>query len=188
MAKLATSRLARSMQPPAGVTLLELLVTLAVAAVLIVMGVPAYQAMIARMELRDRVHALVSGMQLARAESIKRDVRVNLCQSGDGVHCAGTGGWETGWLIYADSNLNGERDTDEDLIRVEGPSWPGITVRGNKPVAEYVSFTSFGQTRMLNGALQMGTFTVCRSGQNAVDVVLANGGRVRVNETKLPCP
>jgi len=34
----------------------------------------------------------------------------------------------------------------------------------------------------------MGTFTVCRSGQKEVDVVLANGGRVRVDRTKVPCP
>ncbi len=172
----------------AGMTLIELLIMLTIGAALVVLGVPGYRALIAHMELRDRVHALVSGMQLARAEAIKRGIRVNLCQSSDGVYCAGTGGWETGWLIYADANHDGERDVGDALLRSEGPARPGITVRGNRPVSEYVSYTGYGQTRMLNGALQMGTFTVCRTGQNAIDVVLANGGRVRVNETKLPCP
>jgi uncharacterized protein YjhX (UPF0386 family) len=41
---------------------------------------------------------------------------------------------------------------------------------------------------MLNGALQMGTFTVCRSGQRALHVVLANSGRVRTERTDIPCP
>jgi hypothetical protein len=41
---------------------------------------------------------------------------------------------------------------------------------------------------MANGALQMGTFTVCRHGARAVDVVLANGGRVRVSRSGAACP
>ena len=41
---------------------------------------------------------------------------------------------------------------------------------------------------MLNGALQMGTLTVCRSGQKALHVVLANSGRVRVEKTGDRCP
>ena len=40
---------------------------------------------------------------------------------------------------------------------------------------------------MTNGALQMGTITVCRQGFNAVDIVLNNGGRVRVDRTKTKC-
>ena len=46
-----------------------------------------------------------------------------------------------------------------------------------------MSYTSLGHARMLNGALQMGTFTVCRSGQRALHVVLANSGRVRTERT-----
>ena len=41
---------------------------------------------------------------------------------------------------------------------------------------------------MLNGALQMGTLTVCRSGRKALDVVLANSGRARIQKTAIVCP
>jgi len=51
-----------------------------------------------------------------------------------------------------------------------------------------VSYTPLGRARMLNGALQMGTFTLCRSGQNALEIVLANSGRVRVVKTGDRCP
>ena len=44
---------------------------------------------------------------------------------------------------------------------------PGITIRGNLPVADYVSYTSLGYARRTDGALQMGTFTVCRTGHKA---------------------
>jgi type IV fimbrial biogenesis protein FimT len=74
------------------------------------------------------------------------------------------------------------------LIRVSAPSRAGFSVRGNRPLKDYVSYTPLGQTRMVNGALQMGTFTVCRPGRTAVEVVLANGGRVRVVRTGATCP
>jgi type IV fimbrial biogenesis protein FimT len=172
----------------AGFTLLDLLITLTIGALLMLMAIPSYRSWIADMELRDRVEALVEGLGLARAEAIKRNARVNLCHSADGVQCAGIGSWETGWLIYADANHNGELDDDETVIRVVRQARPGITVHGNRPVADYVSYTSIGHARMINGALQMGTFIVCRTGHNAVDVVLANGGRVRVDRTKRRCP
>jgi hypothetical protein len=50
-----------------------------------------------------------------------------------------------------------------------------------------VSYTSFGFARTLNGALQMGTFVVCKPGQNAIKVVLANSGRARIDRTTQPC-
>ena len=64
----------------------------------------------------------------------------------------------------------------------------GITIRGNRPVDDYVSYTSLGSARLLNGALQMGTFTVCKSGRRAIDVVLANSGRARIQKTAVVCP
>ena len=171
-----------------GLTLLELVVALAIAALLVLLATPAYHAWIADMELRDRVEALVGAMSFARAEAFKHNNRVDLCPSSDGLHCSATGRWEDGWIMFADDNDNGDRDDDETILRVEAKSYPGITVRGNKPVRNYVSYMSFGQTRMTTGALQMGTFTVCRRGQKQVDVVLANGGRVRVNRTNIACP
>ena len=171
-----------------GFTFLEFMAALAIAALLAAVGLPSYRAWIDDAEVRDRVEALVYAMSLARAEAIKRQGRVNLCPSDDGTHCASGGRWEAGWIVFADDNRDGHRDPGEPLVRVEPAARPGITVRGNKPVTDYVSYTSFGHTRMMNGALQMGTFTVCRTGRRAVEVVLANGGRVRVNRTKIACP
>jgi len=170
-----------------GFTLAELLVAIAIGALLMLLAVPGYRAWIAEMELRDRVEALVAAMSLARAEAIKRGSRVDLCPSADGTYCNPGGRWEVGWLIFADDNHDGERDDDETILRVQGESRPGITVRGNKPVSDYVSYTAMGHTRMVNGALQMGTFTICRNGSSAVDVILANGGRVRVDRPKRAC-
>jgi type IV fimbrial biogenesis protein FimT len=170
-----------------GLTLLELLTALAIGASWVVLAVPGYRAGVADLEMRDRIEALVVTMNLARAEAVKRQTRVALCPSPDGAYCAPGGRWEDGWIVFADVNDDGERDADETVLRVEPRSQQGITIRGNKPVSQYVSWTSYGHARTTNGALQMGTFTVCRAGQREVDVVLASAGRVRVDRTKGSC-
>lgn len=177
-------------RPPvaSGLTLLELLIALAIGGILLVLGVAGYRAYIADLEVRDRVEALVETLSFARAEALKRNHRVNLCPTTDLRQCTNTGVWETGWLIYSDLDDDTAPDAGTLPIRVEGPARPGITIRGNRPVADYVSYTSVGNTRMRNGALQMGTFTVCRQGSKAIQVVLANGGRVRVDRTGIACP
>jgi type IV fimbrial biogenesis protein FimT len=73
------------------------------------------------------------------------------------------------------------------VLEVNAGAPHGITVTANRPVEDYVSYTNLGQARMLSGALQMGTFVVCRHGQNALHVVLANTGRVRVEKTSDRC-
>ena len=73
------------------------------------------------------------------------------------------------------------------IIR-ERPATDGVTIRGNRPVADYVSYTAAGHARRFDGALQMGTFTVCRPGLRARKVVLASSGRTRVETTAETCP
>jgi type IV fimbrial biogenesis protein FimT len=171
-----------------GFTLVEILTALAIGVVLIMLAVPGYRAWVADLEMREEVGRLTNAMSLARAESIKRNNRVNMCPSGDGAECADDGRWEQGWIVFSDTDHDGDHAASEAVIRVDPPSRPGFSIRGNRPIEDYVSYTAFGSTRMANGALQMGTFTICRSGDKAVDVVLANGGRVRVVRTGTPCP
>jgi len=189
---LNTAMTARRSHSPApnstnGFTFLELIVAVALGVLLVWLALPAYHRVIAELELRDRVEAITHAMAFARAEALKRGHRVNLCPSGDGTSCAEDGRWEQGWILFSDDDGNGDRGEDEQVIRSEPRSLRAITLRGNRPLKDYVSYTSHGQTRMANGALQMGTFTVCRSGRNATEVILANGGRVRVVRTAVPC-
>lgn len=172
----------------AGFTLVELVTTLAIAAVLFGLGAPAWQSWIASQQLSNHAHLVIDALNLARSEAVKRGFRVNVCKSADRLHCADQGGWEQGWILFVDDNQNGEVDHDEAVLHVEGPAENRITVSGNAPVEDYVSYTSLGHARMLNGALQMGTFVVCKPGQNALKVVLANSGRARMESSPARCP
>ncbi|HTR57069.1 MAG TPA: GspH/FimT family pseudopilin [Casimicrobiaceae bacterium] len=172
----------------AGFSLVELMVALAIFALTLRFGVPAYGDWIAARKLANHAEYLAETLNRARSEAVKSSTRVNLCKTRDGRQCTDAGGWDSGWIMFIDPNGSGEIEGGEPVLQVEGPPGDGITVRGNRPLEDYVSFTPFGFARALNGALQMGTFVVCKPGQDAIHVVLANSGRVRIVRTTQSCP
>ena len=171
--------------PPLGLTLLELLVALAITAMLLFIAAPGWGAWMAEQQLQDRADALLHTLDRARSEAVKRGGRVNVCPDLGGA-CPGTAaGWDGGWTLAPDpSGL----DPATPSIARERPAPSGVTIRGNRPVADYVSYTSLGQARRLDGALQMGSFTICRAGHKARKVILANSGRARIEQTADACP
>jgi type IV fimbrial biogenesis protein FimT len=171
----------------AGFTLIELMIVMAIGVLLLVIGVPQYADWRASRELANEAQQLALSMNLARSEAIKRGYRVNLCRTTNAQQCEANAGWEGGWIVYVDIDRNGRRDDDEPVLRVEQGNATGIRVIANRPLADYVSYTSLGSARLLNGALQMGSFTLCRSGLRTQRVVLANSGRVRIETGTVTC-
>jgi type IV fimbrial biogenesis protein FimT len=169
-------------------TIAELMVALGLAAFLVTAAAPTFHDWLSAYQLANYAKHVAESMTRARTEAIRRTDRVNLCKSADQRQCADAGSWENGFLMYVDTNHDGRLDAGEPVLGIEGHAPPGITVTANRPLDDYVSYTSVGYARMLNGALQMGTLTVCMSGQRAMQVVLANSGRVRTERTGIPCP
>lgn len=172
---------------PAGFTLVEIAIALALAAVLASVALPALGDWIASYRVGNHARDLAEWMTRARAEAVRRGVRVNLCKSTDSHRCAAAGGWETGLVLHVDADGDGTRAQSEALLAIAAPAPYGITVQANQPLDSYVSFTSYGHARMANGALQMGTFVVCLRGQTERRVVLSAGGRVRVETGSERC-
>jgi type IV fimbrial biogenesis protein FimT len=172
----------------AAFTLVEMAIGLAIAALLIVIGVPAFHDWLGAVELANHAKHLAETMTRARTEAVRRGHRVNLCKSPTQDRCADVGSWDAGFVVYVDANNDGKIDPGESVLEIGAAAPRGITITANRPLDDYVSYTSLGQARMQNGALQMGTLTFCRTGQKALHVVLANSGRVRVEKTADRCP
>jgi type IV fimbrial biogenesis protein FimT len=171
-----------------GFTMVEILVALSIAGLLAALAVPAFHDWLGAYQLANHARHFAETLMRARTEAIRTGNRVNLCKSPDRVQCADQGSWEAGFMMFVDLDHDGRIGAGERILGIEGPAPPGITIAANRPLDDYVSYTSVGHARMLNGALQMGTFTLCRSGQRAQHVVLANGGRVRTERTAVVCP
>ncbi len=88
-----------------GFTLIELMVTIAIAAILLGVGVPSFTNMIVGNRLATQTNELISGINLARSEAVKRNRTVNFCRAADAnaTVCAGAGTWEH-WIILAGAN------------------------------------------------------------------------------------
>ena len=99
-----------------GLTLVELLVGLALSALLVVLALPYYGDWIADYQLLNQAQLLAGTMNIARAEAIKRGRRVNLCKSADLRQCVLTGNWESGYIVHVDADRDGAVDVGEIAV------------------------------------------------------------------------
>lgn len=169
-----------------GVTLVEMLVVMGIAALLSFIAIPSMSAMVDSVKLSSASNIFVSGLYLARGEAIKRNGRVVLCKSATGVTCASNGGWEQGWIVFHDVNNNGAREDTEQIVRREQALSASLRFTGNLNVASYVSFAPSGATRLVSGGFQAGTLTLCHQSTQAGEarrIVLNAVGRPRVHKT-----
>jgi type IV fimbrial biogenesis protein FimT len=80
-----------------GFTLMELLFTIAVAAIILSVGVPGFMSFIDNNRAVTHTNDLVTALNLARSEATRRGSTVLVCSSSDGVACSG--GWSDGWVV-----------------------------------------------------------------------------------------
>ncbi|MDP1605971.1 MAG: GspH/FimT family pseudopilin [Rhodocyclaceae bacterium] len=90
-------------QIQSGFTLVELMVTIAVLAILLAIAVPSFSEVMLSSRLRSYANDFVASSTLARGEAIKRNSVVNLCASSNGTSCVGN--WEQGWIVLAGTTV-----------------------------------------------------------------------------------
>lgn len=130
--KLRSSRFA-DLGPPraAGLTLVEVLVTLSIVALLMSLAVPSFKPMLDRWRVKQSLGALSDTLRLARAEAIKRGGNVviqKLPNNTNGCTLAdGDDNWGCGWFVYLDANANKsfETNTNPPDERLQGSELPG---------------------------------------------------------------
>jgi type IV fimbrial biogenesis protein FimT len=125
-----------------GFTLVELMTTLTVAMLLLSVGIPSASSLLANNRMTARTNDLVTHLQYARSESIKRQIAVTVCASEDGEVCAGSDDWGTGWIVFTDETGNvGELDGSDMLLRSYLTSDTVIEIGSNM---EYVRYNPGG--------------------------------------------
>ena len=113
-----------------GFTLIELIVTLAVLAIVLGIAVPSFSGMLRDGRASSVSSELHGALQLARSEAIKRRDEVMVCRSNaDGSSCENGTDWAGGWLIMADEGVLKIWGTTQGLA-VVGPS-AGVTFEGS---------------------------------------------------------
>ena len=161
----------------AGLTLIELMVTIAIAAILLAIAVPNLRSLFINNRLVTTANNFVASLNTARSEAIRRGVAVSLKKNS-----TTSGDWgSAGWTMFVDSNGNGSLDSGETTLKIENALPSPLTLYANNNFLNYIRFTPSGQSN------NSGTFVICYDGmlQQGGDarsraIIVNATGRVRV--------
>jgi type IV fimbrial biogenesis protein FimT len=126
-------------------TLIELMTGILILAVLVGLAVPSFSSFTANSRVTATTNSLVTALNLARSESMRRSTPVSVCASTDGATCAfaptttaGTYSWSGGWIVFTDGTGSaGKLDGTDVLLQ----GWPaaggGLTASFALPYVQY---------------------------------------------------
>ena len=130
-----------------GFTLLELLTTLSIASLIVTLGVPSFRSVLENQRMTGATNEMVTALNLAKSEAIKRVAYVSVCKSSDMASCGGGGtDWKDGFIVFANAtsvNL-GSIDAGDTIIRVYPGLHDSIDVAPSGTVDGFVSFRPSG--------------------------------------------
>jgi len=165
-----------------GFTLVELLVVLAVGAVLLAIAIPSYAFLVNSSRLAAMTNDLVSALHLTRSEAIKRNMRVTVCKTSTAMAetpaCDTTAGWQQGWLVFVDGGTKGVVDSGDTLLWVQDRAHTAVSITSNN-YGQYISYLPSGRSQGSNG-LPNGTIQICVAGTRR-DIIINITGRPRLD-------
>ncbi|HET7307057.1 MAG TPA: GspH/FimT family pseudopilin [Gammaproteobacteria bacterium] len=153
-----------------GFTLIELMVTIAIAAILVTAGVPAFNQFVQENRMAAQVNSLVHALNIARSEAVSENTTTVVCASSDQVNC--TTDWNKGWIVFADKDGDGKVESGE-LLHVFPAIDGGNTL--TTTVATSIGYEPSGLSTT------SGTFTLCDGGGDvaARAVIVSPAGAIR---------
>ena len=166
----------------AGFTLIELMVTVAIAAVLLVVAVPSFVSFQRNSELTSATNSFVAAINAARGEAMKRGMNAMLVPS------TGTD-WSSGWTVFVDQDRSGTLNTG-DLTVIQQPalaSYFSATGQGTaNETPAYIMFDASGYAKTKTAGFGALTMTIARSdlsgaaqSEQTRRIVIAKSGRAR---------
>jgi type IV fimbrial biogenesis protein FimT len=122
--------------------MVELMTVLAIAIVLLAIGVPSFKSLIQAQKVTTAANNLFAAVRLTRSEAIQRGMRVDLVPA-DGTD------WGSGWIVLIDRNGNQKADDGEQIIFSHGPVSKEIVIKANftDSKKQYLSYNGTGRTR-----------------------------------------
>jgi len=112
----------------AGFTVTELVMVMTIIGILAAIGVPSFKYVRTSNRISSEINGLLGDMQFARSLALKQGLTVTVCSSSNSTSAnpacnIGPAGnsWDTGWIVFLDSNGNQQVDAGEQVIRVQAP-------------------------------------------------------------------
>jgi type IV fimbrial biogenesis protein FimT len=165
-----------------GFTLVEVMIALAIGAVILLLAVPNFSTLLERNRIGSAADHLYASLAEARGEAVKRRTTVRVCPSADSASCRNDGDWSDGWLVFMDGDGNGAPNTDADIIKAV-PSTSlaaGVDIECDTEVEDGVEFEATGATwdSTTNGA-----FWICHSDSDVPSKEISTSPSGRIEYT-----
>lgn len=159
-----------------GFTLIELMIALSIFAFVIGIAIPGFGSLIDQQRMSTGLNNLGLSLTMTRQEAVRMNRTLTLAPV--------DGDWNQGWVIFVDKDNDGAPGAGDKILR-ELPPDTTLRLHANRPVSSYVRFNAHGQTELLNGGFQAGTFRFCpaREGAEGRKLVINQIGRWRVERT-----
>jgi len=166
--------------------MLELMIVLAVVAILAAGAAPGLKDSIERNARESAMQTLISAIGVARSEAVLESRTVSICRSTDQATCAAsTGGdWNGGWIIFSDTvgSTQGQVDGSDALVRIYGASNGQSVIKletrlNGSFTGDYLQFNSSG---FLNNSTSGAYFKFCATDNVATKtraILMSNTGR-----------
>ena len=171
-----------------GFTLVELMITLAIFAIIAAFAAPSFQQLIMNNRIRADAADVVQALNLARSESVKLKVPVGICSKDSATDtCSGTNNWANGWLMWEDSDTGGtDGDFDvgtEKLVRRFTEYRPGVTLVTDSTAGAFGTISYLPDGRITAAAPK---FIICiddaiKNKEIGRDVSVTMTGRVKLD-------
>ena len=154
-----------------GFTLIELIITIAIAAIVMTIGIPSFNQTVRNSRLTTNANELITSLNLARSEAIKRNVQVFVRRKG-----ATSQNWDSGWDVFIDLNNNQTFNAGVDtLLKTYPPLSNNYTLRTGANYDDWVAFLPSGLNDSSSGTTN-DSFRLCATAGDT-----ANSRRIAVN-------
>jgi len=97
-----------------GYTLLEVMMALAIAGILLAVGVPGLTSFVKNNRMLAETNGLMTVLKTARSEAMTQRTNVTVCKSNNGTSCSGN--WNEGYIAFLDTNGNGTVDSETVIM------------------------------------------------------------------------